>query len=254
MKPIHILGAVILTAVSSNLVPAALADSTVKPWSITVIGTGRVKAKPDEAALQMGVVTQGKTASEALAANNRAMAALMATLNEHGIQERDVQTANFNVFPDYRRDAPPRPYTETTSTDTAMAATATIVSYRVSNEVRVRVRKTADFGKLLDAVVKSGANNINGISFTFSNPEELLTEARAKAIADAKKKATEYATAAGTTLGKVLYIDEQANQNQPYPVPNAGFVGMTMRGGDTVSIASGEQEVATSVTVTYAIP
>jgi uncharacterized protein len=242
-------------ALASAACAPALASTVIdKPPSITVIGTGRVKAKPDEAALQMGVVTTGKTASEALSANNKAMAGLMATLAQHNIQERDVQTANFSVYPEYRRPEPIRePNVEMMPMPTSPDLRVNIIGYRVSNEVRVRIRQVSDLGKLLDAVVNSGANNVNSIAFTFSNPESLLSEARAKAVADAKRKADQYAAAAGTKAGKVLYIDEQNNLNQPYPVPNAGFTSMTTRDGEAVSIASGEQEIGTTVTVVYAI-
>jgi uncharacterized protein YggE len=239
------LAASVLSTIALPSFSAIPKDDDIPP-SVTVIGNGRVKAKPDEASLQMGVVTQGKTASEALAANNTAMAALMNTLREQGIQERDVQTANFSVFPEYRREPP-------TPTETRMPSLSQIDSYRVSNEVRVRIRQTTILGKLLDSVVKNGANNIHGVSFTFSNPEALLSEARAKAIADAKRKATEYANAAEIKIGKAIFIDEQANMNQPYMIANSGMATMNTRTGDAVSIASGEQELSTTVTVVYRI-
>jgi uncharacterized protein len=203
--------------------------------SITVVGSGEVGAKPDMAQIQVGVVTQAPSAAKALADNNEAMDKLFKTLAERGIRDKDIQTSNFSVSPQYRQPQPGQPQQE-------------IVGYQVSNQVAVKVRQLQTLGKVLDDLVTKGANQVHGITFSVAEPESLLDQARLKAIADARRKADLYARAARTKLGRVLLIEE-ATPRVPRPV---GF-GMAMERAAAVPVAPGEQEYHASITVTYAL-
>jgi uncharacterized protein len=205
--------------------------------SITVIGTGEASAKPDMAEIQMGVVTQAATAGEALSANNAAMDKLLKLLAARGIAEKDVQTTQFSVSPQYRHEprgqAPP-----------------TITGYQVTNQVRVKVRQLASLGQVLDQAVGEGANQVHGISFSVAEPDRFLDTARKDAVGDAKRRAELYAQAAGVKVGRVLLIQEQTPR---FPQPQ--MMAMTARAGagGAVPVAAGEQEFRASITVTYAI-
>jgi uncharacterized protein YggE len=205
--------------------------------SITVVGTGEASAKPDMAEISMGVVTQAATAGEALSANNAAMDRLLKLLAGSGIADKDVQTTQFSVSPQYRHEprgqAPP-----------------TITGYNVTNQVRVKVRQMASLGKVLDQAVGEGANQVHGISFSVAEPESLLDAARRDAVGDAKRRAQLYAEAAGVKVGRVLLIQEQAPR---FPQPQMMAMSARAGGGGAVPIASGEQEFRASVTVTYGI-
>lgn len=218
--------------------PASAAD--VLPPSVTVNGVGHVMARPDVAEINIGVASQSATASAALSGNNTAMAALIAALKAGGVDEKDILTSNFSVNPVYAENDPqysgtPRP--------------PKIAGYRVDNSVQVRVRNLANLGSLLDTVVRTGANNINGISFSVAQPEPVLDKARVSAIADARRKAELYAQAAGIKVGRVLYINESASMGQP-PGP---FLMRADAKQESVPIAVGEQEMQSSVQVIYAI-
>jgi uncharacterized protein YggE len=206
------------------------------PPSIAVTGTGKVSAKPDLAMITMGVTMEAPTAKAALAANTKAMTDLMAAVKQHGIADRDVQTSNFTIYPQYSNSpGERRPH---------------ITSYRVDNQVRVRVRNLAGLGDLLDVVVQNGANNMNGISFQIDNPEPLLDKARVDAVNDARRKAMLYAQAAGVKLGRVLYISESGGYVPPQPrMMTNSFAGASA----AVPVEAGENEMQSTINVVYAL-
>lgn len=236
MKKISAFIVFVLILISSA---AAMAQPPDRPGvrlpSITVVGSGEVYAKPDIANAQVGVVTEGATAAEALRKNNEAMTRLMVMLRKRGIEDRDFQTVRFNVSPRYKYDKtqqePPR-----------------IAGYQVTNEVNVKVRKLSTLGEFLDETVSLGANQIRGISFDVADPAKLFDEARRKAMADAQHRAGIYAEAAGLKLGRPISIEEQAGRAAPYPVARAEAMA-----AQSVPVAPGEQAFSIHVTVSFGI-
>jgi len=195
-----------------GLVPFALAASFALPafaqdvpriGTISIEGHGEVQAAPDTAFVTSGVSTQGATAREALDANTKSMADLLATLKEAGIDAKDIQTSGFSVSPNYvytdARDA--NGYTQPPK----------INGYIVANNVTVRVRDLPKLGGVLDKAVSVGANTINGVNFTVADPSKLYDEARKAAFADAKAKADLYAGVADVKLDKILSINESTS-------------------------------------------
>ena len=228
------------TAVAAIAVPAAAQErnrdrapnrlATV----ISVTGEGEATAPPDMATIRTGVVTQAESAKEALNQNNAAMQKILDLLKQHGIAERDVQTSGFNVNPVYEHDEQGRREPK-------------VVAYRVVNEVQVRVRKLDSLGEVLDALVEAGSNQISGVSFDVDKPHDILNEARARAIHNAKSRAETYAEAAGVAVGRVLQISEQ-----PVEPPRPMQLGMEFRAAaSSVPVATGEQEFRVTVNVVY---
>jgi len=203
--------------------------------SITVVGTGEAYGKPDIAHVQVGVVTEGATAAEALRKNNEAMGRLLTMLRKRGIEDRDFQTARFNISPRYKYDK-------------TQQEPPIIAGYQVTNEVNVKVRKLSTLGEFLDETVSLGANQIRGISFDVADPAKLFDEARRKAMADAQHRAGIYAEAAGLKLGGPISIEEQAGRTAPYPVARAETMA-----AQSVPVAPGEQTFTIHVTVSFAI-
>ena len=216
---------------------AAFAQDTAPQRSITVSGTGEVSAPPDLAELNVGVTTQGKTAKEALDANNAAMQKLMDSVKAAGIADKDMQTSNFSVSPRYQSS---RMYSD---------PTGLISGYDVSNTLGVTVRELDKLGTILDAFVGDGANTLYGIQFGFADPEALLNEARKKAIEHARTKAKLYAQTALVSVGTVLNIQESG---AAIPRPMMGRMAMA-ESAASVPIAGGENTVSASVQVTFAI-
>jgi len=218
------------------------ADPVVPVRTISVGGHGEAKGTPDQAHLSAGVVTQGKTAAEALAANSRAMNEVFAALKRLGIPDKNIQTSNFNVSPEYppyvnNGPQPPRQ----------------IIGYTVTNTVNVTVDGIDKVGPALDVLVRAGANESSGISFGIADPKPLEEKARREAVAAAMAKARTLADAAGVRLGRILAINE-GSYIPPIPMP------MMARGmmADAVAappppIAGGEQAVSVDVTLVYEI-
>lgn len=230
--------AVLVLAVFTSV--AAIAQTSdlagARPPSITVAGTGEAHGKPDFAQVQLGVVTEAPTAAEALKKNNEAMSQLIVMIRKRGIEDRDLQTVQFNVSPRYKYDKnqqePPK-----------------IAGYQVTNEVHVKVRKLTELGAFLDETVSLGANQVRGISFGVADPSQFMDDARKKAIADAQRRARVYAEAAGLKIGKPIRIEEQAGGRPgPYPVAR-----MEAAAASAVPVAPGEQAFSVTVTVSYAI-
>jgi len=208
--------------------------------TIAVSGTGSVSAVPDVAVVHAGVVTQSRNAGEALNANNATMEQIFSLLKQYGVEDKHIQTSGIGIHPEYDRSK------KLTTTDQYK-----IIGYRVSNQVQIKIHKLAAFGDVLDALVRVGSNQISGISFTNDNIEELMNEARKRAVADANARAKLYAQAAGVTLDEVISINE-GQIAQPLPRYQRG-VATTSMVESSVPIASGENEISAQIKVIYSI-
>ena len=204
-----------------------------RPATVTVSGVGTVAAVPDLAEITSGVVTQAPTAAQALAANSQAMERLLQALGSLGIAARDIQTTNISVSPLRRPGKDGQP--------------PEITGYEVSNQVRVKVRDLSRLGRALDQQVGQGANLVYGIRFGLQEPAPRLDEARKLAMADARRKAELYATAAGLKLGRVVAVHE-AGAASPRP-EMAPRVMMSA----AMPVAPGEREIQASLTVTFTL-
>lgn len=226
---------ILLVAGALALPAPALAQSDAPPPRLlTITGSGEVSAVPDEARLSAGVVSQAKTAAAALADNSRSMNAVFAAIRKLGVPDKDMQTSGYSVSPQYP------PYNSKEERH--------IIGYQVSNTVTVKLANMKKLGSALDALVRAGANQVNSVSFSISDPKPLLAKARAEAVKDAREQAETYARAAGVTLGPIQTIREPGSEG-PQPVRV-----MAMRGsGEAVPVAAGEQTVSASVTISWQI-
>lgn len=218
------------------LVSTAAGMAHAQDRHITVSGTGSVEAAPDMATLTLGVTSQDAEAAAAVRANSEAVARVLSQLERLGIETRDIQTRDLSVSPVWSGR---RPQQEEAPRITGFVAT---------NRVFVRVRDLGRLGEILDAVVSEGANDFGGLSFAVQEPEPLIAEARAKAVADATEKARQLAEAAGVTLGRVISIDEHGGA---HPVMRRAEMAMADAG--RVPVAPGEISVELSVSMVFGI-
>lgn len=210
--------------------------------TLSLTGEGTVRAKPDMATLQLGVVAEAVTAQDALAENTSRMAEIVAALREDGIESRDLQTSDFSIEPRYSQPQPGRE---------AEPFVPQIIGYAVRNTLTVRIRDLDRTGALLDRAVTLGANTISGPSFTVADPSALQDSARRAAMRDALRKAELYADAANVPLGRILRIDE-AGGYAPQPAMMARE--MKAQAFDAaVPIESGELSVTAQVSVSWEI-
>lgn len=227
-------------ALMAGFAMPALAQDAARPAVITVEGQGEVLAVPDTAIVNSGVTTDGATAREALDANTKAMAELIATLKAAGIDEKDIQTSNFSVNPQYI-------YSDQRS-ENGYSLPPKISGYQVFNSVEVRVRKLADLGAVLDKMVGVGANTINGVAFSVADTADLLDEARKAAFAKAKAKAEVYGAAAELSLGRITSITENSGYSQPQPYMMKADA---LSAGAPVPVAAGQVSYTVSVSVQW---
>jgi uncharacterized protein YggE len=226
------LGALPLAPAAAQTQPATIIlDGT----RLDVVATGEVSRVPDVARITAGVVTVAPTATAALAQNATQMASVRAALKRAGVADRDIQTSSINLYPDYRQDA--------------QGNNPQIVGYRASNEVSVRFRDIANTGRILDALVAQGANQINGPMLSIDKPEAALDEARTLALANARSRAELYARALGKRVGRILSISEAGASYAPPVI----MMRQAARGAvaDSTSVDPGEQSVAVSLSVSF---
>jgi len=201
----HLLLATLL--VGAAILPSAAAaqqatiTQTVTGTRLDVNASGEVTRVPDLAIISAGVVTKATTAGSALQQAATRMQRVRAALKAAGVEDRDIQTSNISLNPEYRyvNNQPPQ-----------------LTGYSASNTVTVRFRDIANSGKILDALVKEGANQLNGPTLTIDKPEAALDEARGRAIAVGRARAELYARSIGMRVVRVVALSESGSS---YPVP-----------------------------------
>ena len=213
-----------------SVVPMIQADGTV----LDISATGQTMRVPDVATIRAGVVTQNASAAAALAENADRMARVLAALKHAGVATRDIATANVGLSPQYRygENVPP-----------------VITGYQASNTVSVRFRDIARSGAILDALVRKGANQIDGPNLSLDKPDAALDEARSDAIRRARARAELYAKASGMTVARVVSITEQGENAGGQP-PVMMFARAKAADSST-QIAAGETDVTVTVSVRF---
>jgi uncharacterized protein YggE len=204
--------------------------------TLDVSGVGKVKIKPDIAYVNIGVRSQSPEVMEAFTENSEIAENIIQKLLTMGIEQKDIQTRNFNI---YQQQEPRFEMEEETRT-----------SYVVENTVAVVVRDLDALGEVLSTMVSEGANTIHGVSFDIEDREAAIEEARQLAIQDAKSQAEAIADAAGVKLGDIRKIS--INQNGGI-TPRVEFAEEAAMGSGAVPISSGTMTVQVTANLSYDI-
>lgn len=216
----------------------AVADEPETP-RLTVRGQGTVSVRPDVALVTMGASVRRETAQEAFDAANSAVANLTAFLRAQGIAERDIATRQFSLSPEFGRqqgDQPPP-----------------LVAWRSVNTVSVKMRDFATIGGIIDGAVRILGSDaqVSGISFTVENTDAVARQARDQAIANARERAQQIATAAGVRLVRIISITETS---APPPTPVAlAAPAAAAPVAQRAEVAPGEQNIIVTVEIVYEI-
>jgi uncharacterized protein YggE len=220
---------------------AQAANETTPPLrTISVTGSGQVFLVPDVAYVYIGVHSQSENVTTALNDNNEQAKAVSDALTKLGVEEKDIQTTSFNIYPQQQ-------FEQGTG-----KVTGTI--YMVDNTVYVTVRDLKKLGGLLDAVVRSGANSINGINFDVVDKETALSKARELAITNANKQAVELAKASGVTLGDVQYISTTSVATpMAKEMYGIGGGGGGLATSQQAPVSAGQLVLSVDVSLTYQI-
>lgn len=204
--------------------------------TIAVSGVGTVLAKPDIAVANLAITTEAPTATAAQDQANKKSVSVIEYLKKQNIEETDIKTSGYNIYPQYD-------YTNGRSQ---------IRGYQVTQSLTVKIRNLDNANTILDGVVDAGVNQVNDFRFEVDEPDQLQAEAREKAIADARVKATELRHQLGVRLGKIVSFSEGVVGGPIFYAKDA----VGMGGGGAVpapSLPQGENEVTVNVTIVYQI-
>jgi uncharacterized protein YggE len=212
-------------------------SSTPPPRNIAVSGIGKVYLIPDIATISIGVHNEDESATRAVDGNNAQVIEVTDVLLEIGVEEEDIKTSNFNIYPEQRLDE---------------SGNQVGTIYVVDNTVFVTVRDLSALGALMGSVVEAGANSIFGIQFDVADKTQALSQARKLAVENAQVKAEELAQAAGVALGEIQSINEFGGI--PVPVFEGQGGGGLEATADQVPVNLGQLSLTVEVSVTYHIP
>jgi uncharacterized protein YggE len=213
----------------------AAITQTIAGTRLDINAVGEVTRVPDVAVITAGVVSRSPTATAALQDSANRMTRMLAALKRAGVEDRDIQTSNVNLNAEYR-------YPENQAPQ--------LVGYQASNSVTIRFRDIRSSGKILDALVGEGANQISGPNLMVDKPEAALDEARAKAIASGRARAELYAHNLGMRVVRVVSVNESGGYYAPPPPPPP--VAMMARvERDSTSIQPGEQKLQVNLSMTF---
>ena len=224
------LAAMALPATAPAQVPLV---QTINGTRLDVSATGEVSRVPDIANISAGVVTRAASATAAISQNAARMERVRAALKRAGIEDRDIQTSSINLNPEYRYQDNHAPV---------------LTGYTASNQVSIRFRDIRNSGKILDALVAEGANQINGPSLSIDKPETALDEARTKALAVGRARAELYARSLGLRVAKLVSVSESGGYSGPQPMVMSR---MAVAEAASTKIDPGEQQLQVTLAMTF---
>ncbi len=215
------------------------------PREINVSGEGRAYAKPDVAMISFGAHTEAKKSQDAVNENNKIMNAVIKSIKDLGVEDKDIQTTLYNLMPLYDYGVVPMMYSYPVSNK------RTFKGYSLDQQIMVKIRNFDKISEIMDKAALNGANTIGELQFTVDNMEKVRAEARSKAIAQAKEKASGMFSAAGLSRTKIVNISEGYSN---YPQSMYATV-MEMKDSDSTapSIQTGQEEINVTVTLTYQV-
>ena len=212
--------------------------------TITVSDTGEVYAKPDLALTTFSVITEEKQVAEALSKNTEKMNAVIDSVKNQGVEEKDLKTVSFNIYPryEYQRVEPEiYPYPP---------GKRVLVGYEVTQSLEVKIRDMAKIGDIIQGATDAGANQVGDLQLTIDKQDELKKQAREQAIEKAKTKAKELASQLGVNLVRISNFSESSIVPRYYGLEKVAAMGT---GEEAPQIETGENKIEVTVIITYEI-
>lgn len=209
------------------------------PMTLKVSAQGKVQSTPDTATVTIGVTSQGANPVDTKNANNQKINQVIAFIKQQGVESDDITTSQFYAAPRYNY----------------VNGQNNIVGYQADQSVTVIIhnldKSQAQLATILDGAVNAGANQIQGVNFSFADPEKLQIEARKIAIKNAKEKARELADETDMRLGRIINITPREGG---FPMPYAGM-NLAAKTGPSVAptIEPGKQDVMENVELTFEV-
>jgi uncharacterized protein YggE len=229
------LTAALLTGAAALPAHADGNDAAFRATTLNLSASGESKVTPDLATITLGVQTDGATAAGAMSANAVQMNKVIAALKKAGIADRDIQTSNLSVNPQYVyvENNPPK-----------------LSGYQANNQVTIQVRDLTKLGQTVDATVGAGATNVGGISFGLQDPKAAEDAARLDAVKALQAKADLYARATGYKIVRLVSLGEGGGYT-PAPPPMPMYAMARMDKAESSPVSAGELKVRVDVSATY---
>lgn len=221
-----------------------IGQDVVQRSTINVAGVGEVLAKPDLATISFSVITEGETTDGATEENTEKMNAIIEVVKAQGVEDKDIKTTNYSVYPRYDYDDEKYFYGDDDRE---------LVGYEVYQTLQVKIRNVDDAGEIIQVATQAGANQVGGLNFIIDDEDSLKAEARELAIKDAKDKAKLLANQLGVKLVRIMYFSENT---YPYYDYARSEMSMDVGMGGAVpapKIEPGEGTVTVNVNITYEI-
>ena len=214
---------------------------------IRVSGTGTVSVEPDVAILQVGVEVFAGKVSIARSEASKAMDSVVTILKKEGVEEKDIQTTKFNIYPRYD-------YEEVTVNGKRIG-TQVLTGYTVNNTVKAKIYEIDKIGDIIDKSADAGGDyvRINGVDFTVDDPSPYQTEIRKMAVENAVEKAQDYALLTDVELGPVIELNEMNSGSLHSPYEADYGMRMMAAAAPTTSISAGQLEISLTVDTLFAI-
>jgi uncharacterized protein YggE len=202
---------------------------------ISISGEGKIKVTPDIVVIQLGVQNNGKDAKEVKTLNDVTIDKVIKYIKKFNIPTGDYQTAQMSLYKNY--DYEKKKY-----------------SYQANQTISVTLKDISNYDAFMMDVMETGINVINGVEFKSSKMETYETEARKKAILNAKKKADDYVSVlAGQKVGKAILISDNSYTNYPQPVYMAKGMMAESDAAPRETLAVGEIEIVCTVNVSFSL-
>lgn len=199
---------------------------------IQVQGVGKIKAVPDQAVIRLGIENKGKTAEEVKKINDATVSAVLKYLKDSKVPEKNIQTERVSFY-SYKDYTDKKDY------------------YQASQTITLTLEDLSKYEVLVAGVMGKGVNRIDGVEYKSSQLASYQTEARKLAVQEAKKKATDYATALGQKVGKVLVVTDGGGSMPPVFRPMYALKGAAADESMDQTLAVGEIEINTSVSISF---
>ena len=213
--------------------------------TITVSDTGEIYTKPDLGITVFSVKTEKKTVAQAMKDNTEKMNEIIDSMKDLGIEEKDLKTTAFNIYPryDYIGPDPMNPFVQ---------EKRVLVGYEITQSLQVKIRDLDKIGQIIQSATDAGANQVGNLNFIVDKEDEFKEQAREEAINKAKAKAKELASQLGVDLVRIIgfYESGQAPIYDNYAMKETMGIG---GGGEVPQIETGENKISVSVSITYEI-
>ena len=210
-------------------------DQKLQVPQIAVTGEGKVKVIPDQAIINVGFQNSGKDSKEVKTLNDEVVDKVIKFLKKSGIPVTDYKTNNVSLYKSYDYDKKKQ-------------------NFQASQTLSITLKDLSKYDAIMMGLNDAGVNSINGVEFKSSKMEDYEREARKKAMLNAKQKAADYVSVLGQKVGKALLITDNSQTYYPQPVYKGGMLAMATDSAETrETLAVGEMEVTTNVSVTFAL-